>query len=98
MGRGGRGGRGGGGGGGGAADAGAGQRAALLRIAPPPSAIRVAAEALQATLDNKDAKPEDVKAKLAALRDAHTKGKADLAKLQDELKSLLFGSSGSDHG
>jgi hypothetical protein len=44
---------------------------------------------LQASIDNKDAKPEELKAKLAALREAKQKAKADLAKAQDELRELL---------
>jgi hypothetical protein len=44
---------------------------------------------LQASLDNKEAKPEELKAKLAALREAKQKAKADLTKAQEELRELL---------
>jgi outer membrane murein-binding lipoprotein Lpp len=44
---------------------------------------------LRASVDNKDAKPEELKAKLAALREAKQKAKADLAKAQEELRELL---------
>ena len=44
---------------------------------------------LQASLDNKEAKPEELKAKLAALREARQKAKADLTKAQEELRELL---------
>jgi Spy/CpxP family protein refolding chaperone len=44
---------------------------------------------LQTTLDNKDAKPEEIKAKLTALRDARNKAKEDLTKAQADLKELL---------
>ena len=57
--------------------------------APAPTAAQAAAKDLQTVLDNKDAKPEEIKAKLTALRDAHTKAKEDLAKAQTELKELL---------
>jgi len=54
-----------------------------------PTAVETAAKDLQTTLDNKSATPDDIKAKLTALRDAKTKAKADLAKAQDDLKELL---------
>ena len=57
--------------------------------APAPTAAQTAAKDLQATLDNKDAKPEEIKAKLTALRDAHSKAKEDLTKAQADLKELL---------
>jgi hypothetical protein len=44
---------------------------------------------LQAVLDNKDSKPEDIKAKLDAFRAAKAKAKDDLTKAQGDLKSLL---------
>ena len=44
---------------------------------------------LQATLDNKDSKPDEIKAKLAALRDARAKAKEELNKAQAELRDLL---------
>ena len=87
-------GRGGPGGGAGGADRGGDRGAAPAGGAPgadnaQPSVLRAATDALQTTLDDKNAKPEDVKAKLAALRDARTKAKAELGTAQDDLKSLL---------
>lgn len=57
--------------------------------APPPTPTQAATQALQATLDNKDAKPEEIKEKLTALRDARAKAKEELAKAQADLKELL---------
>jgi Spy/CpxP family protein refolding chaperone len=57
--------------------------------APPPTPTQAATTALQATLDNKDAKPEEIKEKLTALRDARAKAKEELAKAQADLKELL---------
>jgi hypothetical protein len=54
-----------------------------------PSAVETAATALQTTLADKSATPDDIKAKLTALRDAKTKGKATLVKAQDDLRELL---------
>ena len=72
-GRGGRGGRGGGGGG----------------MPGGDSAVAKASADLRTTLDDKDAKPEDVKTKLEALRTARTAAKAELTKAQDDLKGVL---------
>jgi len=44
---------------------------------------------LRTVLDNKDASADDIKAKLAALREAREKGKAELAAAQKELKEVL---------
>jgi hypothetical protein len=44
---------------------------------------------LRASLENKEAKPEELKAKLAAYREARQKAKADLTKAQEELRELL---------
>lgn len=55
----------------------------------PPSAVQTASTELQTTLDNKDAKPEEIKAKLDALRAAKAQAKQDLAGAQQELKGLL---------
>lgn len=55
----------------------------------PPSAVQQAMNNLRETLDNKDAKPEDIKSRLQALRDARAAAKADLTKAQDELRDLL---------
>ena len=67
--------------------------AAAPGATPPPqetpSAVAAAAAALKTTLDNKDASADEIKAKLAAYRDAKTAAKADLAKAQDDLRGLL---------
>lgn len=55
----------------------------------PTSPVETAAKALQETLDNKDAKPDDIKAKLDALRDAKNKAKEELASAQKDLKDVL---------
>jgi hypothetical protein len=57
--------------------------------APAPSPTQAASADLKTTLDNKDAKPEEIKAKLAALRDARAKAKEALVKAQTELQGLL---------
>ena len=44
---------------------------------------------LRASVENKDAKPEELKAKLAALREAKQKAKVDLTKAQEDLRELL---------
>jgi Spy/CpxP family protein refolding chaperone len=46
-------------------------------------------EALQTALDNKDSKPDEIKGKLDALRDARGKAREQLVKAQADLKSLL---------
>ena len=51
--------------------------------------MATAAAALQAVLDNKDSTPDDIKAKLTALRDAKTAAKADLTKAQTDLREVL---------
>jgi hypothetical protein len=53
------------------------------------SAVAKAQADLRAVLDNKDAKPEEIKAKLTALRDAREKAKSSLAAAQKDLKDLL---------
>jgi peptidoglycan hydrolase CwlO-like protein len=54
-----------------------------------PSPLQQATTDLQTTLDNKDAKPEDIKTKLDAFRDAKSKVKDELTAAQKELKDLL---------
>jgi len=73
-----------------------GQNAAGGQAAPatpqdsqPTSALVTATRELQAALDNKDSKPEDIKAKLQIYRDAKAAAKADLTKAQGELRDLL---------
>jgi hypothetical protein len=53
------------------------------------SPVQKASADLRSTLDNKDAKPDDIKAKLDALRAARTQAKQDLTAAQQELKGLL---------
>jgi len=68
---------GGGGGGGGGADA------------ANQSAVAKASADLRTAVENKDAPADDLKAKLAALRDARTKARETLAASQKELNELL---------
>jgi len=56
---------------------------------PPQSVVQVAAAALQESLGKSDASPDEIKARLTALRDARTKAKAALAQAQDDLRGLL---------
>ena len=53
------------------------------------SAVAKAQAELRTVLDNKDSKPEEIKSKLTALRDAREKAKADVASAQKELRELL---------
>jgi hypothetical protein len=55
----------------------------------PTTPVAKASADLRATLANKDAPADDIKAKLAALRDAREKVKADLQASQKELKEIL---------
>lgn len=57
--------------------------------AAPTSPVQEKARALQTVLENKDAKPEEIKAALSAYREARVKARADLTKAQDELRELL---------
>ena len=75
---GGRGGRGGGNGGGAAA-----------ADAPPPTPTAKASQELRTLLENKDASADDIKAKLAALRESRAKVKADLDAARKDLKEVL---------
>jgi Spy/CpxP family protein refolding chaperone len=76
----GRGGRGGQGGGPGADAAAA---------AAPTNDVQDKTKALSDALDNKDSDPKDIAQKLAGLRDARVKAKAELVKAQEDLKALL---------
>ena len=53
------------------------------------SAAMKASGELREVLDKKDAKPEEIAAKLKALREAREKAKAELATAQKELKEVL---------
>ncbi len=48
-----------------------------------------AVKQLQTSLDNEKATPDEIKAKMAAVRDSRGKLKTDLTKAQDELKALV---------
>jgi hypothetical protein len=54
-----------------------------------PTAVDKAGEALQTTLENASATPEEIKAKLTALRAAREKAKAELAVAQKQLREVL---------
>jgi len=55
----------------------------------PQTELSKAVEELQATLDNKDSTPEQISAKLKALRDARAQAPAELAKVRAELLQSL---------
>ncbi|MFH0965936.1 MAG: hypothetical protein V2A58_18205 [Planctomycetota bacterium] len=55
----------------------------------PQSDVARAAEALQTMLESQDAKPEDIKAKLTALREAREKARQELAMARQALRELL---------
>lgn len=57
--------------------------------APKPSDTQKAAEDLRKLLENKDAKPEDLKKALTTLRDARAKAKTELDKARKELQEVL---------
>jgi len=51
--------------------------------------VEKSTQELQTVLDNKDAKPEEVKAKLTALRTAREKARQELVKSQKELREIV---------
>ena len=53
------------------------------------TAVEKAGEALRTTLENEAATPDDIKAKLTALRTAREKTRQELAKAQKELRQIL---------
>lgn len=53
------------------------------------TAVEKAGEALRTTLENEAATPDDIKAKLTALRTAREKTRQELAKAQQELRQIL---------
>jgi hypothetical protein len=55
----------------------------------PQSDVQQKIADLQAAIDNKDSKPEEIKAKLDALRAAKIKAHEDLVKAQADLRGLL---------
>jgi len=54
-----------------------------------PSVVQTALQDLQTTLDDQNASPDAIKAKLDTLRQARTKARQDLAVAQADLKSIL---------
>ena len=56
---------------------------------PETPATEKARLELEKTLDSKDAKPEEIKARLKALREAREKAKDELAKAKESLRELL---------
>lgn len=80
RGRGGPGGPGGGGGGGGQGGPGGDM---------PQSEVSKAAQDLSTVLESKESKPEDVKAKLTALRQARDKARQEITKAQGELREIV---------
>lgn len=57
--------------------------------AAPETDTGKAMSALQTTLDNKEASPEEIKAKLTALRQAREKAKAELNQAQESVRELV---------
>jgi hypothetical protein len=55
----------------------------------PQTPVAKASAELRTVLENKDTAPEDIAKKLAALREAREKARADLAAVQKELKDVL---------
>jgi hypothetical protein len=55
----------------------------------PPSAVEEKSKELTAAIENKDTKPEEYKAKLAAYRAARNQAKADLGKAQESLREVV---------
>jgi Spy/CpxP family protein refolding chaperone len=55
----------------------------------PQSEVEKKVEALQKVLDNKDAKPEEIKASLSALRGARAKARAEHEAAQKELREVV---------
>lgn len=51
--------------------------------------VEKSTQELQTLLDNKDAKPEEIKAKLTAFRDAREKARQELVKAQKELREIV---------
>ncbi|MCL2640905.1 MAG: hypothetical protein FWD53_08690, partial [Phycisphaerales bacterium] len=57
--------------------------------AVPETAVGKASAELRAALENKESTAEQIKVKLAALRDARAKAREALTKAQNELKELV---------
>ena len=54
-----------------------------------PSPVQDKARELQAVLEDKEAKPDKIKAALTAYREARAQAKANLTKAQDDLREVL---------
>jgi hypothetical protein len=54
-----------------------------------PSAVQQRLTDLQTAVDNKETKPEELKARIEALRQAKNQARAELAKAQEDLRGLL---------
>jgi hypothetical protein len=54
-----------------------------------PTELQTASQQLQEALNNKDTKPQELKARLAALREARTHALAELTQAQDNLREIL---------
>jgi Spy/CpxP family protein refolding chaperone len=55
----------------------------------PTTPVQEKTKDLKDALDNKDTKPEEIKAKMAALREARIKARENLVKAQKDLSELL---------
>lgn len=67
----------------------AGRRGGRGPFGGDPTAVDTAAQALQTTLGNSEATPDEIKAKLTALRSAREKARQELAKARQELRQVL---------
>ena len=55
----------------------------------PPTPVQQAAKELQESLASKETSPDDLKSKLAALREARVKSQAELKRAQEQVRELL---------
>jgi hypothetical protein len=55
----------------------------------PPSAVEEKSKELAAAIQNKDTKPDEYKARMAAFREARNQAKADLGKAQESLREVV---------
>ena len=61
----------------------------FFNLGQPPSNLQRARDALGDALDNKHSTPEQIKARMTALRDALAAARAEFARAQDDLRDLL---------
>ncbi len=66
-----------------------GQPTPAAQPAQPQSAVAAASDDLRKAVEDKNTPPEDLTKKIAALREAKEKAKADLAAAQKDLRELL---------